>query len=771
MLIDSVDIPLYTVDNIEELRALLRQANHDYHVLADPKMPDVVYDTLMRRLLELEGQHPRLVTPDSPSQSVGSPPSTAFATVRHSTPMLSLANAFNEDDLRKFHQQVLTRLSNEGFTCIIEYVVELKYDGLAVALHYQNGQLERALTRGDGEAGEDVTAQVRTIPTVPQQLRASRFLDSIEVRGEVCMPKVGFREYNERALAQGDKVLSNPRNGAAGSLRQLDPRITAMRPLAFLPYDARIQTQKQHAPLLHDHQMKALTEMGFEKLPVLRVCSGIDEVIDEIRRIQQYRDGFWMDIDGVVVKVNSPLFQSVIGSVARSPQWAVAYKFPAQEVYTTVRDIDVQVGRTGQITPVARLEPVQVGGVEVTNATLHNFRHIVNLDVRIGDRVVIRRAGDVVPEVVQVATEYRDTAPVTMWWPPTHCPCCAASLECRQGSVTMYCPAGWECSAQLKRALEHFVSRPAFDIEGLSTEWIGRLVDGELVRDPADLFRLTEPMLLEVVGQNSHKLAQNILTALRNAMHVPLHRFIYALGIPNVGHGTAKQLARMYGSLSIFQSARPCSLRLISGVGPNTARDINRWLSSESGMSLIDSLIQLGTVITDERDPSPDWHSLITFRSLLADVKLPGFSSNTFAALEAAGLTTKDWFAPNHPVWATIPKGDHLRDRWVRALEGKDLHARAFHLNRLLYLSTTSTAAQLPLSGQTYVLTGAFNRLSREHATAQLELLGARVASSVSAKTTAVVAGQNAGSKLSEAQRLQVPVHDEQWLTELVRRG
>ena len=770
MLIDSVE--LYTTENIEELRAILRQANHEYHVLADPKMPDVVYDTYMRRLLELESQHPELVTSDSPSQLVGGPASRVFETVQHSHPMLSLANAFNEDDLRKFHQQVLTRLSDDGYTCNIEYVVELKYDGLAVELRYREGQLVRALTRGDGETGEDVTANILTIPTVPKQLKVSRFLNKIDVRGEVCMPKAGFREYNERALAQGSKVLSNPRNGAAGSLRQLDPRVTATRPLAFLPYDARIQNQKQYAPLLHDHQMKTLTEMGFEKLPVLRVCSGIDEVIEEIRKIQEHRDGFWMDIDGAVIKVNSPLFQSVIGTVSRSPLWAIAYKFPAQEAYTIVRDIDVQIGRTGQITPVARLAPVRVGGVEVTNATLHNFTHVSNLDVRIGDQVVVRRAGDVVPELVQVVTEYRtsDRPAVQVWLPPTYCPCCAASLEQRDGSVAWYCSAGWNCTAQLKRALEHFVSRSAFDIEGLSTEWIGALVDGELVRDPSDLFRLTVPMLLEVVGPNSHRLAQNLSDALRKAMRVSLHRFIYALGIPGVGQTTAKSLAQMYGSLSIFQSAQSCSLRLIPGIGSVLARDISRWLSAETAMGVMDQLIQSGGEITDERDPSGTWHDLITFRSLLAESKLPGFTSSTFAALEAAGFTSKNWLASNHPAWNAVPKGEILRARWLSAIEGKDLHARMSHLNRLLYLAPPNTATRLPLSGQTYVLTGAFERLSREHATAQLELLGARVASSVSAKTTAVVAGQNAGSKLSEAQRLNIPVHNEQWLAELVRR-
>ena len=573
-------------DKITHLRTTLRHHEYLYHVMDAPEVPDAEYDRLMRELRELEAQHPDLVTPDSPTQRVGAAPLSAFEQVRHEVPMLSLDNAFDEASYLAFNKRVQDRLKS---TDEITFCCELKLDGLAVSLLYEDGLLVRAATRGDGTTGENITANVRTIRAIPLRLQGENIPARIEVRGEVFMPQAGFEQLNEEARRTGNKVFANPRNAAAGSLRQLDPRITAKRPLTFFCYGFGL-LEGGEMPASHWQRLQQLKAWGLPVSDRIRLCHSAQEVLDFYRQVEAERPQLGFDIDGVVIKVDAQQLQEQLGFVARAPRWAVAFKFPAQEQMTTVRDVEFQVGRTGAITPVARLEPVLVAGVMVSNATLHNADEIERLGLRIGDRVVIRRAGDVIPQVVGVVESERpaDAREVTF---PTQCPVCASDVERVEGEAVARCTGGLICGAQRKEALWHFVSRRALDVDGMGEKIIDQLVDKEYVKTPADLFRLS-PGLLTGLDRMGPKSAQNVVDALNKAKETTLARFLYALGIREVGEATAANLAAHFGSLEKIMAADLDALIAVPDVGTVVASHVRNFMDEESNREVIRQLVE-----------------------------------------------------------------------------------------------------------------------------------------------------------------------------------
>jgi DNA ligase (NAD+) len=648
---------------VDELRRQIDHHDYLYYVLDQPSVPDAEYDRLLRALRELEASHPELVTPDSPTQRVSGVPAAGFAEVRHAVPMLSLANAFSEEEAREFDRRARERAGRD----VIQYVAEPKLDGVAIALSYRTGRLVRGATRGDGLNGEDVTLNVRTIHAVPLRLRGSGWPDSLEVRGEIYMPLAGFEAYNRAALKSGEKALVNPRNAAAGSLRQLDPAVTAGRPLAFYAYALGGAAEFVEN---HSEALGLLREWGFPVNPEIRQVEGIDGCLAYHGQMLEKRASLSYEIDGVVYKVNEYGLQDRLGSVSRAPRWAVAHKFPAQEEITRLLAIEVQVGRTGAITPVARLEPVFVGGVTVTNATLHNEDELRRKDVRPGDWVIVRRAGDVIPEVVSVVAERREGELPEFQW-PRECPICGSAIERMEGEAVARCTGGLICPAQRKRSVLHFASRQAMDIEGLGEKLVDQLVDSGLVASVADLYRLTLEQLsgLERMGEKS---AANLLAQLQKARQAPLGRLLFALGIREVGEVTAQSLARHYGSLDALMQADEESLTEVPDVGPVVASHVHAFFQEEHNREIIEALIDAGV----------------------------------------------RWEAPER------------------------------------------RAGPRPLEGQTWVLTGALS-LPRTEAKQLLESLGAKVAGSVSARTSVVVAGAEAGSKLRKAEQLGVRVIDE----------
>ena len=657
---------------IAQLRAEIERHDYQYYVLDEPTVPDAEYDRLMRELQELEQAHPELVTPESPTQRVSGLPQEGFAEVRHATPMLSLANAFSEEEIRQFHERVVRGLEVEH----VDYAAEPKLDGVAISLRYEDGRLRQAATRGDGTVGEDVTANVRTIAAVPLKLKeggkGSRWPARLEVRGEIYMPLAGFEAYNQRARADGRKEFVNPRNAAAGSLRQLDPRLTAQRPLAFYAYGL---VSGDVAP---DSQLEALDLLkawGFPVNPQIRRVRDADGCLEYYHEMAAQRSRLPYDIDGVVFKVDGREQQETLGFVSRAPRWAIAQKFPAQEEVTRLLGIDVQVGRTGTLTPVARLEPVFVGGVTVTNATLHNLDEIRRKDVRVGDWVVVRRAGDVIPEVARVVTERRPDRPDGGELPefemPETCPVCGSAVERVEGEAAFRCTGGLFCGAQRIRSILHFASRKALDIEGLGEKLVVQLVEKDLVHSVADLYRLEREQLagLERMGEKS---ADNLLAQLERSKRPPLDRLLYALGIREVGEVTATALARHFGSLEGIRSAAAEQLVEVPDVGPVVASHVHAFFQESHNLEVLEQLRQ-------------------------------------------AGL------------------------RW-QPLE--------------------SPGGARPLAGQTWVLTGTLG-MPRARAKSLLESLGAHVAGSVSARTSVVLAGEEAGSKLRKAESLGVEVIDE----------
>lgn len=551
-----------------ELREQLNYHNHRYYVLDDPEVPDAEYDRLLRELQTIEAENPDLVTPDSPTQRVGHQPAAGFGEAVHQEPMLSLDNAFSEEELSEFDRRARERL---GVDEAISYAAEPKLDGAAVSLLYESGLLVRGATRGDGATGEDITHNVRTIRSIPLRLRGEDFPESLEVRGEIYMSKAGFEQLNEQARKDGTKLFVNPRNAAAGSLRQLDPRLTATRPLEFYAYGVGAQRggqdSKTHSGVLH-----WLKELGLPVPSLNEVVSGVDGCRVFYESIRDRRDTLPFEIDGVVFKVDRLDYQADLGFVSRAPRWAVAYKFPAQEEMTVLLDVEFQVGRTGALTPVARLEPVFVGGVTVSNATLHNVDELRRKDVRPGDTVVVRRAGDVIPEVVNVVIDRRPegAVPVDM---PEACPICGSEVVRAEGEAIARCSGGLYCAAQRKEALRHFVSRRAMDIEGLGAKLIDQLVDSELVSTAADLFTLDVDTLsgLDRMGEKS---ATNLVNAIADSKETTLARFLYSLGIREVGEVTAKSLANHFGDLPVIRSASEDDLQKVDDVGPVVAAHV-----------------------------------------------------------------------------------------------------------------------------------------------------------------------------------------------------
>ena len=674
---------------VAELRRVLEDANYRYYILDDPNLADIEYDRMLRELADLEAAHPELRDPNSPTVRVGAAPSGKFATVAHEVPMLSLGNAFSDDEVREF----TARIEKETGDGQPAFSVEPKLDGLAISLRYEHGAFVRGATRGDGSSGEDVSANLRTIRSIPLRLRGTAPA-VLEVRGEVIMPNADFERWNEAARERGEKPMANPRNGAAGSLRQLDPRITAQRPLAFYAY-ALGQVEGATLPPTHSATLAWLRELGFPVSAEVGVAEGAEGLLAYYARVGARRDSLPYDIDGVVYKLDRYDQQRAMGFVSRAPRWALAHKFPAQEEATTVESIEVNVGRTGAVTPWVLMAPVHVGGVTVTRATLHNADQVARLDVRVGDTVIVRRAGDVIPEVVRVVAE---TRPVAKRGEPLHppfqlpakCPDCGSTVEREEGEVVARCTGGLFCPAQRKQSLFHFASRRAMDIEGLGERFIEALVDLDYVHTIADLYRLTVDDFVAMkqrademagtvpetvkAGKIATRWAENLVAAIDASRASSLERVLFALGIRDVGESTAKTLARHFGALDPIMSADEEALKQVPDVGPVVATRIAHFFAQPHNREVI-------------------------------------------AALREAGVHWKEG-APR------------------RASEG-------------------------PLSGSTVVLTGGLESMSRDEAGARLEALGARISGSVSKKTTFVVAGEAAGSKLAKARELGLDIWDE----------
>jgi DNA ligase (NAD+) len=653
---------------ITELREQVRWHDYRYYVLDDPELSDARYDALLAELRALEAAHPELVTPDSPTQRVAGAPGGAFGEVVHAVPMLSLDNAFTEQDVLDFDRRVRERLDVEA----VDYSAEPKIDGLAISLRYEDGRLVQAATRGDGTRGEDVTANVRAIRSVPLTLRGAGLPPLLEVRGEVYMTRHSFEQLNRRAGERGEKTFVNPRNAAAGSLRQIDPRVTASRALDLFCYGVGA-TGHWQVPRRHSEVLAALREFGLRTCPAIEVVKGVHGALDYYSRMGQRRDALGYDIDGVVYKVDRLDWQRDLGFVARAPRWAVAHKFPAQEETTVVRDVEFQVGRTGALTPVARLEPVFVGGVTVSNVTLHNMDELARKDVRIGDTVVVRRAGDVIPEVVRVITDLRPRGARIVQL-PKHCPVCGSHVTRDEGEAVARCSGGLVCSAQRREALRHFASRRAMDIEGLGEKLVEQLVEAGRVETPADLYSLTADELAELERMGP-KSAANIVEALERSKQATLPRFLFALGIRDVGESTALALATHFGRLEALESATLEEIQQVKDVGPVVAAHV------------------------------------------------------------------RDFF-------------DEPRNRKVIA----DLHGRGVSWPDA---APTRSSGEGPLSGVTLVITGTLATMTRDAARDAARAAGATVTDSVSRKTTLLVVGADAGSKLRKAQELGLTVIDE----------
>ena len=771
------------------LREEIAQHNYRYYVLDEPAVPDAEYDRLFNELKAIEAEHPDLITPDSPTQRVGGAPASGFGEVKHEVPMLSLGNAFAEPDMHDFDRRVREGLDLPagdlfGGGAEVEYCCEPKLDGLAVSLLYENGLLVRGATRGDGSTGEDISTNVRTIRNVPLKLRGEGWPAVLEVRGEVFMSKAGFEALNERAREAGSKTFANPRNAAAGSLRQLDPTITASRPLEFCCYGfGRVDGE------LPDNQyaiLQAFREWGLSISRELKLVCGIEGTLDYYRDIGERRAALEYEIDGVVFKVNQLSYQRELGFRAREPRWAIAHKFPAMEELTELLDVEFQVGRTGAVTPVARLKPVQVAGVTVSNATLHNMDEVARLGVMIGDTVIIRRAGDVIPQVMQVVTERRpaDARPVEV---PSNCPVCGSAVERTQlvkrgkaGSTTsegsVYrCVGRLTCQAQLKQSIIHFVSRRAMDIDGLGEKSVEQLVDTGLVASPADLYRLTYEQVLALDGF-AELSTKNLLTAVQASKKPTLARFIYALGIPDVGEETAKLLARALGKLERIERALPEVLVYLPDVGLEVAHEIHSFFADAHNRQVIDQLLERGVTPEEPGELAAEFAACVSLADFLARLNITGIASTGAERLASTFGSLDKIFSAD---WLDLKQVERLNDKAIKALrefaEKPEQRAYAEAIEQQLRdfgmhwdSPRAEAAGGLSLAGQTWVLTGTLEAMSRDVAKAHLESLGAKVAGSVSAKTHCVVAGPGAGSKLAKAEQLGVTVWTEQQLLDML---
>lgn len=780
-------------ERIAQLRSELDDHNYRYYVLDEPSVPDAEYDRLFRELKALEAEHPELITPESPTQRVGGAAASAFGEVRHEVPMLSLGNAFEEQDLNDFDRRVREGLVDQlpssdlfGGGAEVEYSCEPKLDGLAVSLLYENGVLTRGATRGDGTTGEDISVNVRTIRNVPLRLKGEGWPAILEVRGEVFMSKAGFEALNERQMEAGGKTFANPRNAAAGSLRQLDSKITASRPLEFCCYGFG-RVEGGTLPGTQVEILEALKGWGIPISRELKLAKGVEGCRAYYEDIGTRRDSLAYEIDGVVFKVNRIDFQRELGFRAREPRWAIAHKFPAREELTELLDVEFQVGRTGAVTPVARLKPVQVAGVTVSNATLHNMDEVARLGLMIGDTVIIRRAGDVIPQVMQVVTERRpaDARPVAI---PTQCPVCGSQVERTQlvkrskgkesvseGAIYR-CVGRLFCQAQLKQAIIHFVSRRAMDIDGLGDKIVEQLVDKGLVKSPADLYTLTFEQVIELEGF-AEVSTRNLLAAITDSRKPALARFVFALGIPDVGEETAKLLARSLGSLARIQKALPEVLTYLPDVGGEVAYEIHNFFDDEHNRGVIQQLLERGIELQDEGEVSAEFAAVATLAGFIDKLNIPFIAAtgaeklaDRTGSLDALVALSQDWLdlstlkGVNEKARQSVREyfADAARVERARAVEAQ-LAEFGMH-----WRSERKVVEGLPLAGQTWVLTGTLEAMSRDVAKEQLESLGAKVAGSVSAKTHCVVAGPGAGSKLAKAQELGVAVMDEEQLIKLL---
>jgi DNA ligase (NAD+) len=662
-------IPENILRQYQHLVEELNKHNHRYYVLDDPTVPDSEYDRQLRELQSIEGHYREIIALDSPSQRVGGAALSSFSQIKHALPMLSLDNAFNDTELQEFERRLKDRLNSSAD---IEYVCEPKLDGAAVSLLYRDGALIYGATRGDGSVGEDITANVRTIKSVPLKLHGDNIPATLEVRGEIYLPLSGFDALNAAAVLSGDKTFVNPRNAAAGSLRQLDSKITASRPLEMCAYSVG-QYLADRVPETHEDMLSALRGWGFKINDHVETVKGIAACENYYQRLAERRQILPYDIDGIVYKVNSLQLQERLGFVAKAPRWAIARKFPAQEEMTQLIDVEFQVGRTGAITPVARLEPVFVGGVTVSNATLHNGDEINRLGVRIGDTVIIRRAGDVIPQIAKVVLDKRpqNALPVVF---PERCPVCQSAVRRTEGEAVARCSGGLFCGAQIKEAIKHFASRKAMDIDGLGDRLVELMVDESVIFSVADLYDLNVDKLVKL-ERMAEKSASNLIGAIAVSKKTTLAKFLYALGIREVGEATAHTLANNFGSIELIGKASADELLEIDDVGPIVARYIVNFFQNPDNLSIIQAL----------RDAGVKWEDI-------------------------------------------------------------DL----------------SSLEDQPLKGQIWVLTGGMEIMSRAEAKDRLQALGAKVASSVSAKTTQVVAGPGAGSKLTKAKTLDIAVMNEQ---------
>ncbi|MCT2533960.1 NAD-dependent DNA ligase LigA [SAR92 clade bacterium H231] len=676
------NIPEHVLSDYERLKDELNQHNHSYYVLDDPSVPDSEYDRQMRQLQDIESQYPSLRTSDSPSQRVGGEALSAFTQVHHDVAMLSLDNAFSQAELEDFDRRVKDRLNYAALTQPpeIDYACEPKLDGVAVSLLYRDGLLERGATRGDGTVGEDITANVRTINSIPLKLVGDHIPSLLEVRGEIYLPRAGFESLNAKAIAAGEKAFVNPRNAAAGSLRQLDSKITASRPLEMCAYSVG-QFVAETRPDSHLSMLQTLASWGFKINEHMQVVSGIAACEDYYQILAERRDGLAYDIDGIVYKVNDLRLQERLGFVAKAPRWAIARKFPAQEEMTQLLDVEFQVGRTGAVTPVARLEPVFVGGVTVSNATLHNGDEIQRLGICIGDTVIIRRAGDVIPQVAKLVLDRRpaNARPIVF---PERCPVCDSAVVRAEGEAVARCSGGLFCGAQIKQAIKHFSSRKAMDIDGLGDKLVDLLVDREVIFSVADLYDLKTEQL-QGLERLAEKSAANLVAAIEASKATSLAKFFYSLGIREVGETTGQTLANNFGSLEAVIAADTEALLEVDDIGPIVAGHIVDFFRNPDNLSIIQAL----------RDAGVSW---------------PDIDQNA--------------------------------------------------------------QASQPLKGQTWVLTGGMDIMSRAEAKDRLQELGAKVAGSVSAKTAQVVAGPGAGSKLTKAQSLDIPVMNEAEFIEFLNR-
>ncbi|MGB0468464.1 MAG: NAD-dependent DNA ligase LigA [Pontibacterium sp.] len=763
---------------IQSLRDQLNHHNYCYYVLDEPEVPDAEYDRIFQRLIVLEKEFPLLVSDDSPTRRVGGAPLSAFKQVRHEMPMLSLDNAFDEADMQSFNRRIRERLSLSDAT-EVEYACEPKLDGIAVSLLYENGVLVRGATRGDGLSGEDITLNVRTIPTIPLRLSGSDYPRRLEVRGEIYMPRQGFDALNQRARTEGLKPFVNPRNAAAGSLRQLDPRLTAQRPLEMCSYSIGI-VEEGVLPVKHADILRQLKVWGFKLNPLLDVVSGTEGCLAYYARIASLREQLPYEIDGVVFKVNDLEQQQQLGFIARAPRWAIAHKFPAQEEITLVRDVEFQVGRTGAVTPVARLEPVFVGGVTVSNATLHNMDEIARLDVRVGDSVIVRRAGDVIPQVVKVVLERRPeyTQPIEI---PHHCPVCGSDVERvhlvkrtksgqQSSEGTAYrCVGRLFCQAQLQQAIIHFASRKALEIDGLGEKIVEQLVALTLIKSPADLYKLQPEQLMDLEGFAGLS-AQKLCTAIADSRSVSLARFIYGLGIPDVGEETARVLATKLGSLDKIRRALPEILTGLPDIGLEVAGEIHHFFADTHNADVLDDLLAQGICFTDERGLAADLAGSVSLAGLLEQMAISGIAKvgaqrladyfKDLDSLLAADFKTLDQ-VPKLSAKAINGLMDCLENEaWKQHLRELEMQLLEFGLHWSCE-PEKSEANVLPLTGKTWVLTGTLEQMTRTQAKNSLLQLGAKVSGSVSKNTDTVVAGASAGSKLTKAQALGISVLDE----------